>query len=144
MPSNKFVKEFGFTEEFCRQCECFVLHAREGPCGCACHIQIPGPPDLRSRVDDLEGQIAGMTDLGNTYCREHNLPEGPPKQSIEQLAWKLARVQSSLDSERFLHKLDHSLADQWQARNEILLAILRDALKDVPAWRDRAILATEK
>jgi hypothetical protein len=47
----------------------------------------------------LESKLASIVDLGNTYCREHQLPETKdnPKHCIEQLAWELTKVKLERD-----------------------------------------------
>ena len=49
---------------------------------------------LEAENADLKCSEASVTDLANTYCREHQLPEsGEPKDCINQLAWKCARLE---------------------------------------------------
>lgn len=88
--------------------------------------------ELLKRIAALEAELAAAKlatastlDLGNTYCREHSLPEAPddPRYCIERLGWKCARLRQELSA-------CQQERDKYHTVIKDLCAVLRDHFKD--------------
>jgi len=87
---------------------------------------------LEAENADLKCSEASVTDLANTYCREHQLPEsGEPKDGINQLAWKCTRLEQENAALRDVCKaliLDLSNNGEVYGTDEARIQLLEEAI----------------
>ncbi len=103
-----------------------------------CNQQDPGGPGAICNRE--AGHLGNHESDGYIWAQSRS-------DEIADLRAKLAAAERELEKERHLHQLDHSLADQWQAKAEAAETILagmfvpfsvREGLTSPKEWKERS------